>query len=361
MLKRDEVKREYTWDLEPLYATVEAWEQDFARVGDLIPKLSGYQGKLAQSAGTLLEAIRARDEIHQLLEQVAVYARMRRDENNSNSTYVALNDRVMSLYARVRAAGSYMTPEILAIPTETLNGWLTRDEGLKAYQHELEDLLREKAHVRSAEVEALLAQSSEVAAAPQTIFGMLDNADMRFPKIKDENGNEVDLTKGRFIRFLESPDRRVRADAFTALYDTYSKFRNTLAATHASSVKKDVFYARARNYPSARAMALSGSNIPEAVYDNLVSTVNRNLPNLHRYLQLRRKLLGLSDLHMYDLYVPMVAEANKKVPYDEAVETIMAALKPLGDEYLGVARTGLTSARWVDIYENEGKSSGAYS
>ena len=359
--KRNEVKAEHTWNLETIYPNNEAWEQDFNKVTELIPKLAGFQGKLNQSAQQLLEAIKARDEIYQVLEQAAVYARMRRDEDNTNSTYIALTDRVMSLSSRVRAAGSYMTPEILAIPTETLNQWLEQDQGLKAYQHELEDLLREKAHVRSTEVETLLAQVSEVAAAPSSIFGMLDNADMKFPSIKDENGNEVELTKGRFIRFLENPDRRVREEAFTQLYATYNKFRNTLGSIHANSVKKDVFFARARNYPSARAMALSGSNIPESVYDSLVDTVNKNLPSLHRYVQLRKKLLGLDQLHMYDLYVPMVAEVDKKVPYAEGVETIMEALKPLGEEYGRIAREGLTNARWVDIYENQGKSSGAYS
>jgi len=361
VLKRTEVKAEHRWGLETVYPSNEAWEQDFQKVESLTPKLAGYQGKLGESAQTLLEAIKARDEISQLIEQVGSFARMRKDEDNANSTYIALNDRVMSLYARVRAAGSYMTPEILAIPAEKLNAWLGENEALRLYKHELEDLLREKAHVRSAEVEALLAQTSEIAASPSSIFGMLDNADMKFPKVKDEDGNEVELTKGRFIRFLESSDRRVREEAFNALYSTYSKFRNTLGATHASSVKKDVFYARARNYPSARAMALSGSNIPESVYDNLVATVGKNLPSLHRYVRLRQRMLGLDDLHMYDLYTPMVAEADKKVPYEEAVETIMEALKPLGDDYRKVAREGLTSARWVDIYENEGKSSGAYS
>lgn len=361
LLRRAEVTREHTWDLESVYASNELWEQDFGKVQGLIPKVEGFQGKLGQSAETLVEALKARDEIYMLLEQVGAFARMRKDEDNANSTFVALNDRVVSLYARVRAAVSYMTPELLAIPSDTLTTWLESSAALKAYKHELEDTLREKAHVRSSEVEALLAQSTEIAGASQSIFGMLDNADMKFPKVKDENGNEVELTKGRFIRFLESPDRRVREEAFTALYSTYAKFRNTLAATYSSSVKKDIFYARARNYPNARAMALSGSNIPESVYDNLVETVNRNLPSLHRYVRLRQKMLGLSDLHMYDLYTPMVAEADKKVPYGEAVESIMAALKPLGEEYLKVARQGLTSARWVDIYENEGKSSGAYS
>jgi len=359
--KRQEVKREHTWDLESVYQSNDLWEQDFNKVQAEFPKIAAFKGRLSESAQTLLEALKTRDALSQVLEQVAVFARQRKDEDNTNSTYQALNDRVTSLIARVRAASSYMTPEVLAIPTETLQGWLAQEPGLAAYRHELEDLVREKEHVRSAEVEELLAQSGEMAAASSSIFGMLDNADMKFPTIKDEQGNDVELTKGRFIRFLESPARPVREGAFKALYGTYAKFRNTLASTHSNSVKKDVFYARVRRYPSSRAMALADSNIPESVYDNLVATVNRNLPSLHRYVKLRKKLLGLDDLHMYDLYVPMVAEADKKVPYSEAVETIMSALAPLGEQYRTVARKGLTDARWVDIYENEGKSSGAYS
>ena len=361
LLKRQEVKREHTWDLESIYPSTEAWEQDFAKVSSMLPTLTGYQGKLGESAATLLEALRARDEIFILMSQVYAYARMHKDEDNTNSTYQALNDRAMSLYSRVQAAGSFMTPEILAISTEQMQAFLQESQDLQLYHHQLEDLLREKAHVRSAEVEELLAQTGEIGAASSNIFGMLDNADMKFPKIRDEQGNEVELTKGRYIRFLESADPAVREGAFRALYATYAKFRNTLGSTYAASVKKDIFFARARKYENARAMALSGSNIPESVYDNLVETVNRNLPSLHRYMRLRKKLLGLNELHMWDLYTPMVAEVDKKIPYAEAVETLMKSLEPLGGEYLTVARDGLTTSRWVDIYENEGKSSGAYS
>lgn len=361
LLKRHEVPVEHKWDLDAVYPTVAAWEQDYTKVESMLPQLTAFQGKLSESSQTLLQALQTRDEIHRLLEQTVVFASMKEDEDTANSTYQALSSRGTTLYAKVSAAGAFMTPEILAIPTATIRGWLQNDQGLAAYRHEVEDTIREKDHVRSQEVEELLAQASEVGSAPHDIFGKLNHADMKFPKIKDEDGSEVELTHGRYLRFLESPVRRVRQEAFEALYSTYAKFRNTLASTHANSVKKDVFFARARKFASARAMALSRTNVPASVYDNLISAVHRNLPTLHRYVQLRRKLLGLDELHMYDLYTPMVADVDKKIPYAEAVDTIMKALAPLGDEYLSVARDGLTDSRWVDIYENTGKRSGAYS
>ena len=359
--KRHEVPKEYTWDLESVYATDDEWEQDFQKVTDMIPRLASFQGKLGESGQRLLEALQTRDEVYMVLERLASYAQMRSDQDQANSKYQALDDRATTLWAKVAAAGAYMTPEILAISEEQLEQFMASEPGLQLYRHELDDLRREKEHVRSPEVENLLAQVSEVGSAPSTIFSMLENADLKFPKVKDEQGREVELTEGRFIRFLQSPNRSVREGAFKALYATYGKFRNTLAATYGASVKKDIFYARARNYPSARAMALSASNIPESVYDNLVEVVHQNMPTLHRYVQLRKRLLGLDELHMYDLYVPVVPDVDKKIPYQEAVETVLNALAPLGEEYVAIAREGLTTARWVDIYENEGKRSGAYS
>jgi len=359
--KRHEVPKEYTWDLESVYATDDEWEQDFQKVTEMIPRLASFQGKLGESGQRLLEALQTRDEVYMVLERLASYAQMRSDQDQANSKYQALDDRATTLWAKVAAAGAYMTPEILAISEEQLEQFMASEPGLQLYRHELDDLRREKEHVRSPEVENLLAQVSEVGSAPSTIFSMLENADLKFPKVKDEQGREVELTEGRFIRFLQSPNRSVREGAFKALYTTYGKFRNTLAATYGASVKKDIFYARARNYPSARAMALSASNIPESVYDNLVEVVHQNMPTLHRYVQLRKRLLGLDELHMYDLYVPVVPDVDKKIPYQEAVETVLNALAPLGEEYVAIAREGLTTARWVDIYENEGKRSGAYS
>lgn len=361
VLKRSEVKREETWDLEAIYADTAAWEADFAKVASMIPALSAFEGKLGESGETLLSALKQRDEIYQLFSQVAVYAHMKRDEDNSNPTSQALMEKVTSMGAQIGAAASWMTPEILELPEETLKGYLQSTQGLDLYKFELEDTYRQKAHVRSAEVEELLAQFSEITGAPRNIFTMLNNADLDFPLVKDEKGNEVELTHGRYIRFLESADRSVREGAFRALYETYTKYKNTIGATFGASVKKDVVSARARNYNSARAAALAENNIPESVYENLVATVNQGLPAFHKYLQLRKKLLGVDQLQMWDIYTPLVPEMNKQIPYDEAVETIIAAVAPLGEEYGRIAREGLTTKRWVDRYENVGKTSGAYS
>lgn len=361
VLKRQEVPAENTWDLESIYPTNEIWEQDHQKIIEMMPKLTGFQGKLGESAKTLLGALQVRNELSELLYQLVVYASMRRDENAANSTYQALSDRAMSLAARARATGAFMIPEILSIPTDKLYGFLDQEPGLQTYKFELEDLIREKAHVRSPEVEELLAQNSEVTAAAGKIFSTFSNADLKFPKVKDEQGNELELTEGRWPRFRESADRSVRENSFKVFYATYNSYRNTLATSYGSNVRKDVFYAHARKYPTARAMALSGNNIPEAVYDNLVGTVNKHLPILHRYLNLRKRLLNLDQVHMWDLYNPMVAEVEKQIPYAEAVETILKSVAPLGGEYVGMARKGMTEERWVDRYENVGKRSGAYS
>jgi oligoendopeptidase F len=357
---RSQVAVADTWALERIYADDASWEADFARVEGMIPALAGFQGRLGESGATLLAGLRQRDELHQLLDQVMVYARMRRDEDNGNSTYQALTDRSMSLATRVSAAGAFIEPEILAIEDEQIAAFLAAEPDLGLYGHHLEELRRQRAHIRSTEVEELLAQAGEIARAPGAVFTMLNNADLTFPTIRDENGAEVELTKGRYLRLLESHDRRVRQDAFEAMYSTYGKVINTIGATLGSSVKRDVFYARARRHDSSLAAALEPNNIPLSVYHNLLGTVEANLGHLHRYLRLRRRLLGLDDLHMWDLYVPMIQEVQRAIPYAEAKELVVAAFAPLGAEYVASTAEGL-AARWVDIYENQGKTSGAYS
>ncbi|USG63456.1 oligoendopeptidase F [Brevibacillus ruminantium] len=358
--KRSEVPAEFKWRLEDMYASDSDWEKDVEKVKQLVEQVAGKKGQLTASGEQLLEALQLQDELLKTLDQVFVYARMRRDEDNVNSKYQALTDRATSLSTQVYGAISYIQPEILEIPEEKLAKWLEEVKGLQHYRILLDEITRFKPHTLSAEEEAILANVSEIASAPSKIFGMLNNADLKFPMIQDESGEQVELTKGRYVQFMESKDRRVRKEAFEALYSTYGKNRNTIAASLTSSVKSDVFYASTRKYPSALYAALFADNVDLSVYDNLISTIHEHLPLMHRYIALRKKMLAVDELHMYDLYVPIVPEVEVNVPYDEAVATIKEALKPLGEEYGSVLNEGFSNG-WIDVYENEGKTSGAYS
>lgn len=358
--KRSDVPAEYKWRLEDMYPTDNDWEADVQKVKQLTEKIAAMKGSLATSGKQLLAVLTLQDELLKTLDQVYVYARMRRDEDNANSKYQGLTDRATSLSTQVYGSISYIQPEILAIATEDLQTWIKEVEGLEHYRILLEEITRFKPHTLSAEEEALLANMSELVSSPSKIFGMLNNADMKFPMITDENGEEVELTKGRYTQFMESKDRRVRKEAFEALYSTYGKFRNTIAASLTSAIKGDVFNARTRKYPSALYAALFADNVELPVYDNLIATIHEHLPLMHRYIALRKKLLGVDELHMYDLYVPIVPETDMKIPYDQAVSTIKEALHPLGEEYGRILDEGFSNG-WIDVHENEGKTSGAYS
>ncbi|MFC8687515.1 oligoendopeptidase F [Brevibacillus porteri] len=358
--KRSDVPAEYKWRLEDMYPTDNDWEADVQKVKQLTEKIAAMKGSLATSGKQLLAVLTLQDELLKTLDQVYVYARMRRDEDNANSKYQGLTDRATSLSTQVYGSISYIQPEILAISTEDLQAWIKEVEGLEHYRILLEEITRFKPHTLSAEEEALLANMSELASSPSKIFGMLNNADMKFPMITDESGEEVELTKGRYTQFMESKDRRVRKEAFEAMYSTYGKFRNTIAASLTSAIKGDVFYARTRKYPSALYAALFADNVELPVYDNLIATIHEHLPLMHRYIALRKKLLGVDELHMYDLYVPIVPETDMKIPYDQAVTTIKEALHPLGEEYGRILEEGFSNG-WIDVHENEGKTSGAYS
>lgn len=357
---RKEIPAQYKWRLEDIYASDDLWEQDFQLVKELSDEAAAYRGKVGQSARSLLEILQLEFRLQELNEKVYTYARMRRDEDNTNPVYQALTDRAESLHIQVQTALSFIEPEILEIPAETLEGYRLEEPGLKLYDFALDELLRKKNHILSAAEERLIAGAGEVAQAPANIFKMINNADMTFPSIKDEEGNEAEVTHGRYIQFMESSNRRVRREAFTSLYSSYRKLQNTLAATLSSSVKKDVFYARARKFPSALQASLFADNIPPEVYDNLIQTVRRNLGAMHRYAALRKKLLGLDELHMYDLYAPMVKDIKWEVPFPEAVEMVKEGLSPLGAAYGEIMSQGFNEG-WTDVYENKGKTSGAYS
>ncbi|WP_391560432.1 oligoendopeptidase F [Robertmurraya sp.] len=357
---RSEIPLEDTWKLEDIFLTDQQWESEFQEVKQLIPSMSSYQGKLGESADSLFQALQAQDQLLERIGKLYTYAHMRYDQDTTNSFYQGLDDRIKNLYTQAASTLAYIVPEILSIDEEKVKKFLNEKEELKLYEHSLDELNLQRPHVLSAEQEALLAEASEVMSASSNTFGMLNNADIQFPSIKDENGNEVDVTHGRYIRFLESADQRVRKDAFQAVYDTYGKFKNTFASTLSGQVKKDNFNARVRKYSSARHAALAADNIPESVYENLVNTVNKNLHLLHRYVKLRKKVLKLDKIHIYDLYTPLVKDVKMEIPYEEAKDLILKGLAPLGEDYLNVLKEGFTN-RWVDIHENKGKRSGAYS
>ncbi|MGC9932722.1 oligoendopeptidase F [Priestia aryabhattai] len=357
---RSEIKVEDTWKLEDIFASDDAWEKEFEEVKDLIPQMEKFKGKLGESAQTLYDALQEQDELTMRVSKLYTYAHMRYDQDTTNSFYQGLNDRIKTLYTQIASALSYVTPEILSIEESKIKQYMAEHKELKLYAHALDEITRERPHILSESEEALLAQASEVLGSSSNTFGMLNNADLEFPSIKDENGEEVEITHGRYIRFLESSDRRVREEAFKAVYETYGKFKNTFASTLSGTVKKDNFSARVRHYNSARHSALSTNNIPEEVYDNLVKTVNDNLHLLHRYIDLRKKVLGIEELHMYDLYTPLVKDVKMEVSYEEAKDYILKGLKPLGEDYLNVLKEGFEN-RWVDVHENKGKRSGAYS
>lgn len=357
---RSELPVEDTWRLEDIFATDDDWEKEFQEVKALIPGVKEYEGRLGESVDTLYEALQKQDHLLERLGKLYAYSHMRYDQDTTNSFYQGLDDRIKNLYAQAASNLAYIVPEILAIDEAKLKGFLEEKQELKLYEHALEEINLQRPHVLSAEQEALLAEASEVFDSSSNTFGMLNNADLEFPTIKDENGEEVEVTHGRYIRFLESPDRRVRRDAFKAVYDTYGKFKNTFASTLSGNIKKDNFLAKVRNYSSARHAALAANNIPETVYENLVDTVNDHLHLLHRYVKLRKRVLGLDELHMYDLYTPLVKDIKMEVTYEEAKDYVLKGLEPLGKEYNQILKEGFEN-RWIDVHENRGKRSGAYS
>lgn len=357
---RDQIPTEYTWNLESIFPSNNDWEQSFSTIQSRLPELEVLQGTLAQSGQALLKVLQTRDELFEALEQLYVYTSMRRDEDTTNSLYQGMADRAMQLLVRASTVASYIEPEILALPQEKLAQFLQHTDGLALYKQQLDDLNRKRPHIRSAEVEAVLAAAGEVTGAPDDIFSMIDNADLKLPEITDEKGEKVQLTKGNYLTYIRSTDRRVRKEAFEAQHSTFLKQRNTIAATLAAQVKTDIFYTRQRGYSSSRERALSRNNIPVSVYDNLITTVSEHIPLLNRYLSLRKRMLKLDELHMYDLYVPIVEEVNDTISYEEARDTVIAALAPLGENYIKTLRTAFTQ-RWIDVFETPGKRGGAYS
>ena len=358
---RDQIDSKYKWnieamipdesvisgELETIKKEAEAYGEDFA-------------GRLTESADTLLAAFQKRDDIWRRLEKIYVYARMRRDENNAETKYQAMADQCNSVIAAVSASMAFFTPELLSASEETILAYIDAAPGLEIYRFAICDTMRQKAHILTQAEENILAQLSEITGATNDIFTMLNNADIKFGTIIDEDGDETEVTHGNFIKFMESHDRDVRKNAYNAVYDAYKELINTIASAYNYNTKTDVVSARIRKYESARAAALSGDNIPAEVYDNLVAEVHKNLPAMHRYVELRKKLLGVDKLYMYDMYVPLIKLPETSVSFEEGLDIMRDALQPLGEEYLTKMNKGIEEG-WIDVYENKGKTSGAYS
>ncbi|MBQ8828121.1 MAG: oligoendopeptidase F [Clostridia bacterium] len=360
LLERSQIDDNYKWNLEAIYSDDSIWEQDYKEVESLGNEFVKYEGNLSESGETLLSAIRLSEKVNRKLERMYVYAHMRRDENNGNSVYQDMLMRVDFLASNISAQMSFFEPEMLAIPEETLRGYVEDVPGMELYRFAVEEQLRQKEHVLSEKEERLLALAGEALGTPDEVFKMFNDADIRFPVIKDPDGNKTELTKGRFSVFMDCTDRNVRKNAFKSLYKSYSNYKNTLAACYAGSVKGDCFYAKARRFKSSLEAALDSDNVSAEIYDNLIESIHSSLPAFHEYFKIRKKALGVSKLHLYDMYVPLVEIPEKKYSFEEAKQMVLNAVKPLGEDYCRVIEEAYNSG-WIDVYENAGKTSGAYS
>ncbi|GAB6137554.1 oligoendopeptidase F [Halanaerobaculum tunisiense] len=360
LVTRDEITERFKWDLTALYEDETAWEAEFEEVKNKLPQIKEYEGKIGESAQNLLEVIESSNQLSRKLAKLYNYAQRKSDQDTTNTKYQALVSRVQGLDNQVSSATSFINPEIIQIPEDKLERFLANKQELRLYQHYLDDLLRQKEHFLSASEERIMALSGEVTQGPENIFGMINNADMNFPVIEDETGEEIEVTHGRYVELLKNDNRQVRKKAFKAYLNNYQEQKNTFATTLSTNIKKDIFHMRVRDYSSSLEAALDSDNIPVEVYNNLLETVGDNLKPMYDYVGLKKEGLDLDQLHMYDLYVPLVEDIEMDIEYEEAQEIILEALQPLGDEYLEVIEKAFADS-WIDVYENKGKRSGAYS
>jgi len=359
VMKRSEVDPAFKWKINNLVESDSKWRESLSDMRRSIDNIAVYKPVLTKSSRQLLDCLRERDEITQKADTLYVYAVMKMHEDSSDPTYQGMADQAESMIIKLKSAMSFIEPAILSLDEDILYGYLREEPDLAIYTHYIGDLLRQKDHILNPELEELLANAREIGSAADTIFNMLTDADMKFGKVHDETGAEIDLTHGRFGGLMESRDRDVRREAFEKLYDVYAGHKNTLAATYNASVKKDMFFSRNRKYASSMEASLMLDNIPIEVYTNLIQAVNENLTHMHRYIKLRKKALNLPELHMYDIYTPIVPGVDTKCPYDEAKETVLKSLAVMGEEYTKIIKNAYSDG-WIDIYENEGKRSGAY-
>lgn len=360
IFERIEIPMDEKWDLESMYENLDEWNRDYQRAKELTTAYGRHEGKLSAGAEELYEALVDRDNLYRIVEKLYSYAHMKLDEDTRETFSQEISDKGLSIISEASDKTAFLVPEILTIDDKDIAKFIEQKKELAIYRKFLEDIVRQKKHVLTAREESIMAQFSEVAAAPEKIFSMLSNADLRFPVIKDENGKDVEITSGNFIPLLESKNRDVRREAFKQVYKTYEGYKNTFAALLNGDLKYNVFNSKLRNFQSSREAALHDNNIPLSVYDNLISSIHNNLDAMHKYMDVRKRVLNVDELHMYDLYVPIVQDVEFNIGYEEAAELIKKALKPLNEKYVEGMNLGFNS-RWIDVRENRGKRSGAYS
>ena len=358
--KRSEIPTEDTWATEDLYPSDEAWEQELHTLEEDKKQLVSYAGRLAESGQTLFSFLEKTEQTNVKAKRLANYCMRKGDEDTRKAEYQAMTGKFISIAVALDAATSFETPEIMAISDETLDSFYAACSGLERYRRSLTDLRRRREHILSAQEEKLMASTGEMAQAPEKIYGMLTNADMSFPDAVDAEGKQHPLSQGTFVACQESADRELRQNAYEVFYDGFSKIKNTAAGLLDAQNKQLKFFAEARKYPNAFEAALDSTNVPTSVYLNLIEAVHQNLDKMHRYVRLRKKLLGVDELHFYDIYTPLVKDVDKKIPFAQAKQTVYDSLAPLGEDYRKILKEGFEN-RWIDVYQNEGKRSGAYS
>lgn len=358
--KRSEVPEQFKWALEDIYATDEKWAEDLQKLNAMPERIAAFKGRLSESADTLYDFMKLSDEISVLCDSLGNYAQRRSDEDTANAKYQGFLGQLMNAYVAVNSAGSFETPEIISIEEDKLQEFYEDKPELKLYKRALDKLRRKKAHILSEAEEKILALTGEMGQSPENIYSMFSDADLRFPDAVDKDGKAHQVTHGSYIPLVQSEDRVLRKSAFESMYGTFDKFKNTCAATLSAQIKAVNFYAKARRYDSSLEAALDGTEVPVSVYKNLIEAVHDNMHYMYDYVALRKKLLGVDELHFYDLYTPVVPDADMKITFEEAKETVLKALAPMGEDYLAILKEGFEN-RWIDVYENEGKTSGAYS
>ena len=357
--KRSDVPKEYSWAVEDLYPNDDAWKKDLEQLKNMIPKIEAFQGKLGDSSDSMLAFLELQDELSVLIDRFANYSMRKADEDTKNTTYQGFKDQTTGIFVSISATLSFAEPEILAISDDTLNNFYEKQPALHVYKRFLNDIRRKKAHILSNAEEKILAAAGDLAQAPDDIYSLLNNADLTFDSVTDIEGNRLAVTQASFIPLLHNYDRNVRKAAFDSLYKTYDNHKNTSAALLSAQMKQLNFYAKMRKYNNPLEAALDSTNVNPQVYYNLIEAVHDNMESMYKYVRLRKKLLNMEELHMYDLYVPMIANAERDIPFAETTANIREALSVLGDDYVALLDEGFKN-RWIDIYENDGKRSGAY-